>query len=118
MPNPFLSSRIQPLLCLVLALGLFALLAFVGPQQLPVILYKLLLPLLGGAVLLFVWVALVPMANPARYLKTDWRSNPDADVPGGADFRVAVGYAAVFCACVLGCAVVFSAGALAVSLGL
>ncbi|WP_051258182.1 putative holin [Desulfovibrio cuneatus] len=118
MQNPFLSSRWQPLVCLALALGLFVLLALAGPQQLPVLVYKLLLPLLGGAVLLFVWVALVPHANPARYLADDWRCTPDADNHDGADFPVAAGYKGVFCACVLGCALVFCAGALAVSLGL
>ena len=116
--NFFLNTRLQPWLCALLAATLVALLAWLGPQQIPVVIYKLLLPLLGGSVLLFVWLALVPFANPSRYLRKNWRDDPDADVDDGPDFSVVVGYYGVFCSCVTGCALVFSAGALSVGLAL
>lgn len=116
--NLFLKTKYQPWVCLCFVTALFGVLWLIGPQQIPVVIYKLLLPLLGGAVLLFAWVALVPMGNPARYLADDWRNCPDADKDGEADFQVVSGYHRVFCMTLKACALVFSAGALAVSMGL
>ncbi len=85
-----------------------------SPQQIPVVVYKLLLAPLGGLAGCCVWLALVPYANPSRYLVKDWRSDPDADIDGKADFEVAPGYDAIFCMCLFCAALAFVVGMLAV----
>jgi hypothetical protein len=118
MQNPFLQTRFQPFLCFLATLALLCMLAMFGPQQLPVVIYKLLLPLLGGFAAVYLWIALVPIGNPARYLAYDWRRDPDADRPGIADFAVAEGYVTVYCVCLACTALAFGAGMLAVAWGL
>lgn len=114
----FLKTRHQSLFCLLLTAALLLLLAVFGPQQLPVIVYKTAMPLLGGFAGCFAWLTLVPFANPSRYLAKNWRDDPDVDVPGGADFAVVDGYEAVFCVCIFCEACAVCAGMLAVSWGL
>lgn len=116
--NLFLKTRYQPFICLLIALLLLYALAVFGPQQLPVVVYKLIMPLLGGSVGCFIWLTLLPYANPSRYLARNWRDDPDADVPGGPDFAVVEGYEAVFCVCLVSLTCAIVAGMLAVAWGL
>ena len=116
--NPLLKTRFMPFLAAILAVILFALLSRLGPQQLPVIVYKLLLPILGGVVACNAWLALMPYANPSRWLAYDWRSDPDADRPGLADFAIAPGHKGVFVVCVFCMTLAIVAGMLAVAWGL
>ncbi|MGE4440174.1 MAG: putative holin [Desulfomicrobium sp.] len=112
------TTRFQIVYCLIAIVALCGVVWLYSPQQLPVVLYKLLLAPLGGVVGGCVWLALVPIANPSRYLATDWREDPDADVKGGADFEIADGYERIFSVCVVCLALAFTVGMLAVGLGL
>lgn len=111
-------TKFQIVYCFLLVSVLFMLLLVASPQQIPVVGYKLLLAPLGGLVGCCVWLALVPYANPSRYLVKDWRSDPDADVDGEPDFEVAGGYEGVFCTCLICAVLAFVVGMLAVGLGL
>lgn len=115
----FVGSTKRQIVYCFLAVGvLFIALLVASPQQIPVVVYKLLLAPLGGLVGCCVWLALVPYANPSRYLVKDWRADPDADVDGKADFEVADGYEGVFCTCLICAVLAFVVGMLAVGLGL
>lgn len=112
------STKLQIVYCFLAVAVLFIALWLHSPQQIPVVVYKLLLAPLGGLTGCCVWLALVPYANPSRYLVKDWRSDPDADIDGKADFEVAPGYEAIFCMCLLCAALAFVLGMLAVGMGL
>ncbi len=112
------STKLQIVYCFLAVAVLFIALLVASPQQIPVVAYKLLLAPLGGLVGCCVWLALVPYANPSRYLVKDWRSDPDADVDGKADFEVAPGYESIFCMCLFCTALAFVLGMLAVGMGL
>jgi hypothetical protein len=112
------STKLQIIWCIVAVAALFGALWVHSPQQIPVVIYKLLLAPLGGLAGCCVWLALVPYANPSRYLTKDWRSDPDADVDDHADFEVAPGYEAVFCTCLFCAALAFVLGMVAVGMGL
>lgn len=112
------STKLQIVWCFIAVAVLFIALWLHSPQQIPVVVYKLLLAPLGGLAGCCVWLALVPYANPSRYLVQDWRSDPDADVDGRADFEVAQGYEPVFCTCLFCAALAFVLGMLAVGMGL
>jgi hypothetical protein len=112
------STKLQIIWCFAAVAGLFVALWLHSPQQIPVVIYKLLLAPLGGLAGCCVWLALVPYANPSRYLVKDWRSDPDADVDGRADFEVAPGYESVFCTCLFCAVLAFVLGMIAVGIGL
>lgn len=112
------STKLQIVYCFLTVAVLFIALWLHSPQQIPVVVYKLLLAPLGGLAGCCVWLALVPYANPSRYLVKDWRSDPDADIDGQADFEVAPGYEAIFCTCLFCAALAFVVGMLAVGMGL
>ena len=118
MENPVLNTRVQPFLCLLAAIGLLALLYFLGPQQLPVVVYKMVMPLLGGFAGASAWLVIMPYANPSRYLEADWRLSPEADKPGEADFPIAKGYELPFCVTSVCVTLATCSGMLAVAWGL
>lgn len=116
--NFFLSTKRQLLFCAVSTVLLLVLLALFSPSKVGVVLYKLLLTPLGGAIGVWLWFALVPYLNPSRFLKRDWRSNPESDQVDEADFPIVDGYFIVFCVCAVCAALAFIGGMLAVAWGL
>lgn len=94
--NPFTARARLPFVSL-LAVMLLLLCGFISPVQLPVVVYKLLLCLLGGLCGYVVDTAAFPYAAPDSYLVKDWRDDPDADGgDGDADFPVLPGYVCEF----------------------
>lgn len=116
--NPFLQTRYQPFFFLLLTVVLLALLALLGPQKLPVMVYKLVMPVLGGFAGCFSWLTMLPYANPSRYLEKDWRQNPEADRPDKPDFPIASGAELPFCISCVCLTVAICCGMLAVAWGL
>lgn len=111
-------TRLQIWYCLAILVALFLGLAWLAPHQVPVIVYKLIMCPLGGAIGVALWLSLLPYANPSRYLAHDWRKEPDADNDGKADFEVAKGSEGIFLLCVLCTCLAFCVGMLAVAWGL
>lgn len=116
--NPLLKTRLQPLFCMLITLGLLLLLYFFGPQQLPVVAYKLVMPILGGFIGGWAWLAIMPYANPSRYLARDWRADPESDREGKPDFPIAPGCEPPFCIAVFCMTLAIVAGMLSVAWGL
>lgn len=96
---------------------LLLILAGLSPTQLPVLQYKVTLPMLGGVAFYWLDHALYPFAQPDGYLDEDWMDSP-GDNQGDADFPVARGYRLVFALVMLRQTLMVCAGALAVSMGL
>lgn len=79
------------------AIFLLGLVALVSPVQLPVVIYKVLLCLLGGLAGYVVDGAAFPFAAPDSYLEDDWKKHPDADGgKGKADFPILDAYYEAF----------------------
>ena len=119
-PTVSLLSRLTPrmLLCLVLAVGLAAMLAVISPQQLPVAGYKL--ALVTMAAYLGYWIDrwCFPYARPDSFLvAADWRADakPAQDQ---ANHPVVAGCEQIFAAAMLRRALVMLGAMLAVGLGL
>ncbi|WP_314972660.1 putative holin [Comamonas testosteroni] len=102
---------------LLLAVALVAVIAFVSPQQLPVVAYKL--SLISLAVITGYWLdrSLYPYARPDSYLERDWRHGTD-EADFDVDYRIVPGHHWVFCAAMIRRAMVVGAVVLAVALGL
>ncbi len=102
---------------LLLTLVCLAVVLVLAPAQLPVVLYKLGLLLLGA--LAFWWLDMVvfPYSRPGSYLVAPWREVTEF-VAGGADFEIAPGYELVFALATLRRAGLMSlGGALSMALG-
>ena len=87
------SSRYWLVACTVATALIFAFLAAVSPQQIPVVVYKTGLVLFAGLVGHWLDRALFPYADPAGYLKGNWKQKTDAD--GGVDrvdYEICEGY--------------------------
>lgn len=115
---PFTARARLPFIAAAAAL-LLVLCWIVSPIQLPVVIYKLLLCLLGGLCGYVVDGAAFPYAAPDSYLKDDWRENPDAD--GNADepdFPVAIGWESEFIVASLRRTALILGGMAVVGLGL
>jgi hypothetical protein len=113
-----LHPRLQLVFLALLALALQAVIWLFSPAQGPVVLYKLGQAVIAVVIAVFCDVAIFPFARPDSYLDDDWRKDPDADRPGGADYPIAQGcYAAFNLACIRR-ALIVAAFVLAVSLGL
>lgn len=97
---------------LILVLGILA------PQQMPLLPYKLALPMLGA--LDFFWLdnAVWPFAQPAGYLNEDWTKAGGDGASGEPDYLIAPGQVWPFILACLRQAIMVCCGALAVSLGL
>jgi len=116
-PRTFLERARFWLLFAVTAI-LIVTLGALAPQQMPLLPYKLALPMLGA--LDFFWLdwALFPYAQPAGYLWTDWRRAGGHGADGDPDYPVSMGCDTLFCAACLRQSGMVAVGALAVSLGL
>lgn len=116
-PRSFLErNRFWFLTALTTALVLV--LARLAPEQLPVLHYKLCLPMLGGLNGYWLDRALFPFAEPSGYLDQDWLLHGGDGADGEPDYPVAPGYVWAFSLACLRQAVLVGVGALAVSLGL
>lgn len=112
------NPRLWLFFCALALAALVALLALLAPQQVPVAAYKLCLLLLAGLAGYGLDRALFPYAEPSSYLLRDWRAEPRADVPFGADYPVVPEYRTVFMTATLRQALVICVAMLAVGLGL
>lgn len=112
------NPRLWFLLLALAAAGLLTVLALCAPQQVPVAVYKLCLLLLAGLAGYCLDRTLFPYAEPSGYLLKDWRKDPHADVPFGADFPVVQDCKLLFVAASLRQAGVIGLSMLAVGLGL
>ena len=115
---PFTARARLPFVAL-LAVLLLVLCWLVSPVQLPVVIYKVLLCLLGALAGYAVDGAAFPYAAPDSYLGDDWRNNPDAD--GGtddADFPILEAYAPEFCIATIRRAGLILGGMVVVGMGL
>lgn len=101
-----------------LTAALVLVLAQLTPEQLPVLHYKLCLPMLGGVNGYWLDRALFPFAEPSGYLWEDWLRSGGSGTDGEPDYPVARGYELVFALACLRQVLLVCAGALAVSLGL
>ena len=105
---------------LVYALLLLALIAWLSPAQLPVVIYKLSLESVAAIIGYHLDRALFPYASPASYLKQDWKGGyrflPRAD--NEPEHPVCEGYLLVFALVVLRRALIVGAVMLGVTLGL
>lgn len=103
--------------CALFAILLFTALAFVAPQQIPVMMYKVALVLGAGYLgyLLDRWV--FPYASPAGYLEKPWTEALDF-TEDDADHAVAGGYMQAFLCASIRRALIICAAMLAVGLGL
>ena len=113
-----IDPRLQLYFFVVLAAVLQAFVWLVSPENGVVIPYKLALAVLAALVGFAFDFALFPFATPRSYLKYDWINDPDADVPGTADYLIADGYVSAFNAASIRRAVIVAAFVLGVSLGL
>jgi hypothetical protein len=111
-PRPQLFFFALLALCLQVFVWLFM------PQDGPVILYKLALPVVAAIIGLFFDFAAFPFARPDSYLVDYWKKNPEADNPGDADYPIAEGYTSAFNTACIRRAIVIAAFVLAMSLGL
>lgn len=115
---PFTARARLPLI-FGIAICLLGLVALVSPVQLPVVIYKVLLCLLGGLAGYVVDGAAFPFAAPDSYLITDWRKHPDAD--GGndnADFPILDDYYEAFIVACIRRMVLIIGGMAVVGLGI
>lgn len=102
------------------ALCLMALIGFVSPTQLPVVLYKLALVSVAAIIGYHLDRALFPYASPGSYLKDKWQKR-EADTSnrhGKPEYPVCDGYLNVFALVVLRRALIVGAVILGVTLGL
>ena len=96
MPTLFFRARLWFLLCIVFSYLLAALVIFTRPELAPLMGYKLVLIPFGGLAGYILDRVIFRYADPSSYLHHDWRKNPDADLPGEADYPVAPGYMTAF----------------------
>ena len=96
----------------VLAAVLLALIAWLSPVQLPVVLYKVALITLAAVIGYWLDRALFPYARPDSYLFRDWRHGTD-EPEGDVDYPIAKPeYITAFCvaqirrAIIVGCVVI------------
>lgn len=113
-----IDPRLQLYFFVVLAVVLQAFVWLVSPENGEVIPYKLALAVLAALVGFCFDFALFPFATPRSYLKLDWINDPDADIPGTADYPIADGYVSAFNTASIRRAVIVAAFVLGVSLGL
>ena len=113
-----IDPRLQLLFFTLLAILLQMFIWIFSPEQGPVVLYKLGLPVLAAIVGLVFDFAVFPFARPDSYLKEYWINNPEADNKDDADYPVAEGYIAAFNAACLRRAIIIGFFVIAVSLGL
>ena len=118
MPKLFLKSRLYFLLCVLVTACLAWVIQDIAPQQLPVIIYKIVLVIGGGLAGYFLDRSLFRYAEPCSYLDTDWRNAPDADNKNGADYPVVMGYKLLFAVAQARQALLIVACMLATGLGL
>lgn len=112
--NPRLQLCFFGAVAVTLLLTIFLL----SPVQIPVVVYKLALVTVAAILGVFFDFALYPFATPSSYLDDDWRSTPDANKPGDADYPIAEGYYLAFVGACLRRAAIVAAFVLAVSVGL
>lgn len=113
------SSRHWLTACGLATVLIFALLAAVSPQQLPVAAYKTGLVLFAGLVGHWLDRALFPYADPAGYLKDNWKQRPDAD--GGVDrvdYEICEGYFVPFAVATIRRGIMVGLAVLGMCLGL
>lgn len=104
--------------CFVLALSALALVAWISPQQGPVVVYKLTLVLLAGYLGYWLDRWVFPYARPEGYLKREWRSHGVFWPDDQADFEVVSGHMQAFAASMIRRALIIAGAMLAVGLGL
>ncbi|WP_051202732.1 putative holin [Desulfovibrio aminophilus] len=97
---------------LLLALG------HIAPEQMPVILYKLALPALGGLVFYHLDRWFWPYAQPDSYLDEDWLRSGGDGAAGEPDYPIAAGCVPAFVGACARQAVMVAVGALSLALGL
>lgn len=113
-----LNPRFRLALFALLAVCLQACLWLISPEQAPVILYKLGLPLLAAILGLFFDAAVFPYARPSSYLTGYWEEDPEQRNRNFADYPVVHQYLTAFNAACLRRAIIIAAFVLAVALGL
>lgn len=101
----------------ILANGLILLVAFLAPQQAPVLLYKLGGVAAGGCLGYLLDCAAFPYSQPSGYLRVDWR-DVDSFEDDEPDFGIVTGYERVFGVACLRRAAIICACMLAVALAL
>jgi len=119
LPHPFPLRFRAPRasLWLLLAVVLLAIIWFVSPVQLPVVLYKTSLIALAAVLAYWLDRALFPYARPDGYLCRDWRYGTE-EPEGDVDFPVVPQYMRVFCAAMIRRAIVVAAVVIGVATGL
>lgn len=112
------AERHRHVLLALASAGLLLLLAAVAPEQMPVVLYKLALPALGGLGFYHLDCKLWPFAQPEGYLDEDWRLSRGDGAKGEPDYPVSPGYVLTFLAACLRQTAMVAIGALGLALGL
>lgn len=102
---------------LVIAAVLLVVIGIVSPQQVPVVLYKLSLVSLAGAIAYWIDRALFPYGRPDGYLVRDWRHGSCSGTHR-VDFPISDGYEWPFLVATIRRALIVAAVILAVALGL
>lgn len=114
----FIAARLWLWLACFAALALVVVVQLIAPQQVPVIIYKGALVLLGGLGGYILDRVLFRYAEPSSYLYVDWRKCPEADKEGSADYPVSDGYHYLFAFAQARQAAIIIAAMLAAGLGL
>lgn len=103
--------------CLLLAALLFGMVAWIAPQQVGIVIYKLALVLLAGYAGYWLDAWAFPYAHPSGYLARPWRENKGFR-PDTSDFPIAVSQVWPFLVACLRRAGIIIGAMLAVGLGL
>lgn len=115
--RPFFERHRYWLLFAATTLLLLVLVTLV-PQQVPLVPYKLVLPMIGALDFLWLDRAIWPFAQPEGYLDQAYATARGNGPDGEPDYKIAAGYVLAFLVATVRQAVLVCAGALAVSLGL
>jgi hypothetical protein len=115
--RPFIERHRYWILFAVTALLLLVLVTL-APQQMPLVPYKLVLPMIGALDFLWLDHAIWPFAQPEGYLAQAYATATGNGPDGEPDYKIAEGYMLAFLVACLRQAVLVCIGALAVSLGL
>lgn len=102
----------------LLSVVLLFLLLVLSPVQLPVIIYKITIVVLGAIAGLFFDFAVFPYARPTSYLCREWQTQAEKHIDDNADYPIAKEYKAVFFYSMLRRAIIISAFIFAVAMGL
>lgn len=103
---------------LISAVILFAVIAVLAPQQLPIVVYKLSLVLLAAVIGYHLDRALFPYASPGGYLQDDWKKNGPNNDDGTVEYPIVNGYQTIFSVVLIRRALIVTAVILGVTLGL